>query len=65
MAGELLNILGHQLSLGVRLNFARQFSDAAGLLSAMIVILLLGMAIDAVFSATDRAIRRRWGLADA
>ncbi len=65
MAGELLVLLGNQPSLGWRLHFARTSSDAEGLLAAMIVILLIGMAIDALFSQTDRAIRRRWGLADA
>ena len=31
----------------------------------LIVILLIGMTIDALFSHADRAISRRWGLADA
>jgi len=65
MAGELLVLLGNQPSLGWRLHFARTARDADGLLAAMIVILLIGMTIDALFSHADRAISRRWGLADA
>lgn len=65
MAGELLLIAGHQLSLGVRLQVARQSSDARGLLATMTVVLLIGMVIDALFTQADRAIRQRWGLADA
>jgi NitT/TauT family transport system permease protein len=33
------------------------------LLAAMLVILLIGMMVDALFGVTDRAVRRRWGLA--
>ncbi len=65
MAGELLVIVGNHPSLGVRLQFAREFSDAEGLLSAMIVILLIGMMVDAAFAVAGRAVRRNWGLSDA
>lgn len=62
MAGELIVIVGHESSLGVRLQFAREFSDAEQLLALMLVIFLIGIAIDSVFGAADHAIRRRWGL---
>jgi NitT/TauT family transport system permease protein len=63
MAGELLVIVGGQQSIGVRLQFARDFSDALGLMSTMIVILVIGIVVDLLFFGTlDRAIRRRWGL---
>jgi sulfonate transport system permease protein len=66
MAGELLVIIAAQPSIGVRLQFAREFSDALGLLSTMIVILVIGIAVDLVFFGTlDRAVRRRWGLIEA
>jgi NitT/TauT family transport system permease protein len=66
MAGELLVIIANQPSIGVRLQFAREFSDALGLLSTMIVILVIGIAVDLVFFGTlDRRIRRRWGLLEA
>jgi NitT/TauT family transport system permease protein len=66
MAGELLVIIAALPSIGVRLQFAREFSDAPGLLSTMIIILLIGIVIDLlVFGTLDRAIRRRWGLLEA
>ena len=55
-----------QPALGVRLQLAREFSDARGLLSTMIVILVIGILVDAVlFGRLDAAIRRRWGLTEA
>jgi NitT/TauT family transport system permease protein len=63
MAGELLVIIAAQPSIGVRLQFAREFTDARGMLATMIVILIIGIVVDLVFFGTlDRAIRRRWGL---
>jgi NitT/TauT family transport system permease protein len=63
MAGELLVVIAAQPSIGVRLQFSREFSDAPGLLSTMIVILVIGIVVDVVvFGNLDRAIRRRWGL---
>ena len=62
MAGELLVIIAAVPSIGVRLQFAREFSDALGLLSTMIVILAIGIIVDlVVFGTLDQAIRRRWG----
>jgi sulfonate transport system permease protein len=63
MAGELLVIVGHQPSLGQRLQFARDLSDAEQMLALMVVIFVVGVVIDSVFGAADRGIRRRWGLA--
>ena len=63
MAGELLVIIAAQPSLGVRLQFAREISDAEGLLAAMIVILVVGILMDGlVFGRLDHWVRRRWGL---
>ena len=63
MAGELLVIIAALPSIGARLDFARNFSDAPTLLATMIVILVIGIVVDLVFfGALDRAIRRRWGL---
>lgn len=63
MAGELLVIIGHAPSIGVRLQFSRELSDAEGLLAWMIVVLVLGVLIDGlVFGALERAIHRRRGL---
>jgi NitT/TauT family transport system permease protein len=63
MAGELLVIIGHQPSLGVRLQYAREFSDAQGLLAWMLVVLGVGIAIEAlVFARIETALRVRRGL---
>jgi len=62
MAGELLVILGNRPSLGARLQFAREFSDAAGLLATMVVILIIGMVVDGLFGIVEREVRSRWGL---
>lgn len=64
MAGELLVIIASQPSIGVRLSFAREFADAPGLLAVMIVILAIGVAVDAVFGLADRSIRNRRGLVE-
>lgn len=63
MAGELLVIIAARPSLGSRLQFAREFSDAEGLLATMLVILLIGIVVDAVlFGRLESAVRKRWGL---
>ena len=66
MAGELLVIIAERPSLGGSLEFARQFSKAPELLATMLVILIIGMLVDGVFSSAARRIRERRGLtADA
>lgn len=62
MAGELLVIIAEKPSLGATLEFARQFSKAPQLLATMLVILILGMVIDGLFSSWSRHLRRRRGL---
>lgn len=62
MAGEIIGIVGHQFSIGQQIQFARDFSDAEQLLAIMILIFVIGIAIDSLFVALDRQIRRRWGL---
>lgn len=61
MAGELLVLLG-RYSLGQQLSTAREFSDSPALLAYMMVILVIGMVVDAVFNAVDVRMRRRRGL---
>lgn len=63
MAGELLVIIAERPSLGANLEFARQFSKAPQLLATMLVILILGMLVDGLFSAYARSMRRKRGLA--
>jgi NitT/TauT family transport system permease protein len=65
LAGELLVQIPGRFSLGERLEFARQVSDAPSLISVMIVILVIGILVDErLFGTADRAIRRRYGLVD-
>ena len=62
MAGELLVIVGNTSSLGVRLDYARTMSDAPLLVAYMIVILIVGLCVDAVFGAIERRVRATRGL---
>jgi NitT/TauT family transport system permease protein len=62
MAGELIVIIETRPSLGAELNFAREFSDAPRLLAMMIVILVIGIIVDATFGVIESRIRRRRGL---
>ncbi|NBE80632.1 ABC transporter permease [Micromonospora rubida] len=64
MAGELIVVGISQTSLGAQLTYSRELSDAPWLLSTMIVILVVGLVVDAAFGAADRSIRRRWGVLD-
>jgi NitT/TauT family transport system permease protein len=62
LAGELLVIIAHRPALGVRLQGARELADSPGVIANMIVIFVIGVLADAVFSALDRRLRRSWGL---
>jgi NitT/TauT family transport system permease protein len=62
MAGELLVIVAGRPSIGSRLQFARELSDAPALLSYMIVLLVIGVVVDALFGALDTRIRSHRGL---
>jgi NitT/TauT family transport system permease protein len=64
MAGELLVIIAGTSSIGVLLSNDQDQSDMPSAMSIMIVILILGIGVDALFGQADRAIRRRRGMAD-
>jgi NitT/TauT family transport system permease protein len=64
MAGELIVNFGKP-SIGARLDLARQLSDAPDLIATMIVILVIGLAVDAVFARLDLSVRSRRGLVSA
>ena len=52
--------------VGLSLENARQFTNAPVLISYMLVILVIGIVLDAlVFGAAERAVRRRWGLLES
>lgn len=63
MAGELLVIIAERPSLGAQLEFARQLAKAPQLLGTMLVILVIGMLVDRLFSSASRRMRERRGLA--
>jgi NitT/TauT family transport system permease protein len=63
MAGELLVIIANRPSIGVRLQFARELSDAEGLIATMLVVLAIGIVVDiTLFGRLEKLVRRRWGL---
>ena len=63
MAGELLVIIAGQQSVGVLLQTARDFSRAADLVAAMVLIWAIGVVIDAaLFGTIERHVARRRGL---
>jgi NitT/TauT family transport system permease protein len=65
MAGELLVVLSNRPALGSQLQFARELSDAPGLLARMLVVLLIGILVDSLcFATLERRIRRRRGLVE-
>lgn len=66
LAGELLNVIANQPALGQLLQVNRELSDAEGLISVMIVILIIGILLDAlVFGQIERRIRVKRGLVGA
>jgi NitT/TauT family transport system permease protein len=62
MAGELLVIIANKPSLGVLLSTDQDQADMTSAVAIMIVILLIGLIVDAAFGTADRALRTRWGL---
>jgi NitT/TauT family transport system permease protein len=65
LAGELIVLIPGQFSLGQQLDANRQLADSAGVIAVMIVILIIGILVDALlFGTAERTIRRRYGLVD-
>jgi NitT/TauT family transport system permease protein len=62
LAGELLVPIGGASSLGSALAYSRTTGNAAWLLALMIVILIVGMVIDALFGVVTRRVRESRGL---
>jgi NitT/TauT family transport system permease protein len=62
MAGELLVIVPGTVSIGVRMQTARDLNDAVAVLAYIIVVLVIGILVDQLFNAADGSLRRRWGL---
>jgi NitT/TauT family transport system permease protein len=62
LAGELMVSIANRPSLGQFLNQSRELSDTSYMIALMIAILAIGIAVDAIFSAFERGIRRRRGV---
>jgi NitT/TauT family transport system permease protein len=65
MAAELIAQIPGTSSIGFRLDIARTNLDVTTLYGTMIVILVIGIAVDVlVFARLESFVRSRWGLAD-
>ena len=65
MAGELLVLIIGQPSIGVLENNYQDLDFFAGATSILIIILIIGIAVDTLFTTADKAVRRRRGLLEA
>jgi NitT/TauT family transport system permease protein len=64
MAGELVVQIIGQFSIGQQLSVDQQNLDFAGATATLIVILVIGIVVDTLFTKLDLGIRRRRGLLD-
>jgi NitT/TauT family transport system permease protein len=64
MAAELFIAIIGQVSLGQQLDADQQNLDFASVSSIIIVLLVIGIVVDAIFTKADTALRRRRGLLD-
>jgi NitT/TauT family transport system permease protein len=63
MAGEIITTVPGEPNVGGLLNINRTLSNAAGVMAMMLIILVIGIVVDALlFSTLERAVARRWGL---
>jgi NitT/TauT family transport system permease protein len=62
MSAELLIAVTSPASIGQQLQSARNLNDMQQLLAIMVVIFVIGIAIDSLFGGLDRLVKRRWGL---
>jgi NitT/TauT family transport system permease protein len=64
MAAELFIVIIGQVSLGQQLDTDMSVQDFAGVSAVIIVILVIGIIVDTIFTKADIALRRRRGLVD-
>ena len=64
MAAELFIAIIGQVSIGQQLDADQQNPDFAGASTMIIVILVIGIIVDMIFTKADLALRRRRGLLD-
>jgi sulfonate transport system permease protein len=63
MAGEIIVTVAGEPKLGFLLQNDRTLRDSTGVMAIMLVILFIGILVDAlVFANLERAVARRWGL---
>jgi NitT/TauT family transport system permease protein len=63
MAGEIIVTVAGEPKLGFLLQNNRTLRDSAGVMAVMLVILGIGILVDAlVFASLERLVARRWGL---
>ncbi len=62
LTAELLVLVAGEPSIGQLFSADQDQTDMPSTIAIMIVILILGIAVDAAFGVANRAIRRRWGL---
>jgi NitT/TauT family transport system permease protein len=64
MAGELVVQIIGQFSIGQQLNVDQSNQDFTGATAMIIVILIIGIVVDTLFTKLDQGIRKRRGLLD-
>ncbi|MGO8959236.1 MAG: ABC transporter permease [Streptosporangiaceae bacterium] len=64
MAAELFIAIIGQISIGQQLSVDQQSLDFTGASTVIIVILVIGIVVDTIFTKADLAVRRRRGLLD-
>jgi NitT/TauT family transport system permease protein len=62
LTAELLVLVAGEPSIGQLFSADQDQTDMPSTIAVMIVILILGIAVDGAFGVANRAIRRRWGL---
>ena len=62
LTAELLVLVAGQPSIGVLFSADQDQTDMPSTIAVMIVILVLGVAVDGLFGKANDAIRKRWGL---
>jgi NitT/TauT family transport system permease protein len=62
MTAEVLIPVAGKLGIGTKLDNAYSQQYFQVMMAYMIVILLVGIAVDSLFARADRAVRERWGL---
>jgi NitT/TauT family transport system permease protein len=66
MAGELLVTVSERASIGTELHQARQLANMPSLFAYMLVVLMIGVAVDGLgFRTAERIVLSRRGLLDA